>query len=184
MKNVLRIFLFFFLCFNISCSFTWANQNTLGAPAIAFEPPTGWRCADPDQLPRSVQVMVVGKGASDYPPSINLGMEPFSGSLEDYLKIVKAINDSQNAEWKSLGTIHTKAGPGNLSQVDMNSSWGSVRLMHVILVKDGQAYILTSAAKRDEFPRFYRQFFKSMRSLHFRKVTEADQPLVAPQRNT
>jgi len=128
--------------------------------------------------------MVVGKSNTEYPPSMNLGMEPFSGSLDEYLKIVKAINDSQNAEWKSLGTIHTKAGPGNLSQVDMTTSWGSVRLMHVILVKDGQAYILTAAARRDEFPRFYRQFFKSMRSLHFRDVSETDQSMVAPQRNS
>ena len=138
--------------------------------AIMFTPPEGWGSLDPKKLPGSVKVMVVGKGSdASYPPSINLGVEEYSGTLKDYLKIVKAINDSQNADWKNLGTIHTEAGRASLSQVDVTTSWGTIRLMHVILVKKGQAYIMTSAALRDEFPRFYSEFFNAMRSLRFGK---------------
>ncbi len=138
-----------------------------------FTPPEGWGSLDPKKLPGSVKVMVVGKGSdTNYPPSINLGMEEYNGTLKDYLKIVKAINESQNAEWKNLGTIHTEAGRASLSQVDVSTSWGTIRLMHVILVKKGQAYIMTSAALRDEFPRFYSEFFNSMRSLRFGKVAQ------------
>ncbi len=139
--------------------------------ALMFTPPEGWGYADPGKLPPSVKVMVLGKSGGRFPPSINLGTEPYTGTLKEYLRIVKAINDSQNSEWKSLGSIHTKAGRASLSQVDMSTSWGPVRLMHVILVREGTAYIMTSAAARDEFPRFYKQFFNSMRSLRFDEVS-------------
>lgn len=135
--------------------------------ALMFTPPEGWLSADPKELPPRVKVMVVGNTKSYYPPSINLTTEEYKGSLKEYLKIVKAINESQNAEWKNLGTIHTEAGRGNLSQVDMETAHGTIRLMHVILAKDEQVYILTAAALKDEFPRFYSSFFQSMQSLRF-----------------
>lgn len=138
--------------------------------ALMFTAPDGWRSADPNALPPSVKVMVVGNPINSYPPSINLGIEEYSGTLKDYLKIVKAINESQNADWKNLGVIHTEAGKGNLSQVDMETTWGTVRLMHVIMVKNGTAYIMTCAALKDEFPRYYAEFFKSMRSLRFGNI--------------
>ncbi len=168
-------------------SASWAHSTpvapppeTLTAPsteiseeveALLFTPPQGWGSADPKDLPGSVKVMVVGSGSDTFPPSINLGMESYKGTTKDYLKIVKAINESQNAEWKNLGALHTEAGKANLSQVDMQTNWGTVRLMHVILVKQGYAYIMTAAALRDEFPRFYSDFFKAMRSLRFGKVS-------------
>ena len=150
---------------------TQSDPADANVAAIMFTPPEGWKTADPKILPPSVKVMVVGPGSKGYPPSINLGIEEYAGTLKEYLKIVKAINDSQNAEWKNLGPIHTEAGKANLSQVDITSSHGAVRLMHVILVKGGKTYIMTAAALRDEFPRFYNEFFKSMRSLRFGDVS-------------
>ncbi len=137
--------------------------------AVLFTPPEGWGAVDPKVLPSRVKVMVIGKGMTDYPPSINLGMEPYNGTVKDYLKIIKAINESQHAEWKDLGTITTLAGKASLSQVDMQYEWGNVRLMHVILKKSGMLYVLTVAALKDEFPKFYREFFTSMRSFRFNK---------------
>ena len=133
--------------------------------AVTFTPPTGWRLADPSSLPSSVKVMVVGKTKGEYPPSINLATEEFSGTLKQYLKIVKNINESQKAEWKDLGFIKTDAGQASLSQVDSKTNWGTVRLMHVILVKNGLAYILTAASLKDEFSQFYKDFFNSLKSL-------------------
>lgn len=139
--------------------------------AVMFTPPSGWQLTDSKELPKSVKVMVVGKGAKEYPPSINLSTEEYAGTLKQYLKIVKAINDSQGSEWKDLGTIRTDAGDASLSQVDAKSQWGETRLMHVILLKDGIVYILTAASLKDEFPKFYKDFFNSLRSLRINETT-------------
>lgn len=137
--------------------------------AVIFTPPQGWYLADPKALPPSVKVMVVGKGTSEYPPSLNLSTEKFSGTLKHYLKIVKALNESKGDEWKDLGTIRTEAGDASLSQVDTKSKWGTERLMHVILEKNGTIYILTAAALKNEFPKYYKEFFNSMRSLQINR---------------
>ena len=114
-----------------------------------------------------VKVMVVGKGAHLFPPSINLGTEQYAGSLREYLKRVKEINKAQGNAWQDLGIIETSAGIGNLSQVDRKTEWGEVRMMHLILNKEGMIYILNAAALKEEFPRFYTDFFNAFQSLHF-----------------
>lgn len=136
---------------------------------VFFTPPSGWLLADSNILPKHVHVMVVGKGPSSFPPSINLSWEPYKGSLKQYLQIVKNMNAAKNYVWKDLGPIQTGAGIGNLSQVDTKTQWGDVRLMHVILVKNENVYILTASALKDEFSIFYKDFFTSMRSLKIAK---------------
>ena len=53
----------------------------------------------------------------------------------------------------------------DLSQVDTRTQWGEVRLMHVIFQENEVVYILTGAALKEEFPRFYKDFFNSFCSL-------------------
>ncbi len=106
------------------------------------------------------------------PPSMNLGTETFDGTLKDYLKIVKNVNDARHAEWKELGTIRTEAGNASLSQADIKTEWGDVRMMHVIMLHDGTVYILTAAALKEEFPNFYKDFFKSMTTLKIQRTSE------------
>lgn len=137
--------------------------------AVMFTPPKGWRYADPSQLGKAVKLMVVGEGSSHFPPSINLATETFKGSLRDYLKIMKAINDKDGAVWKDLGTIKTSAGNGSLSQVDLKNQWGEVREMHVVVKKRDTIYILTCAALKDDFSKYYKEFFDAMRSLKINK---------------
>lgn len=134
---------------------------------VTFTPPKGWRSVNPKDLPKSVKFMVVGQGSQTFPPSINLGTESFSGTLKDYLNMIKEINSSQGAAWKDLGKIDTLAGQASLSQVDAETEWGHIRMMHVILIKAGTAYILTAAALKEEFPKYYKEFFASMKSLNF-----------------
>jgi hypothetical protein len=131
-----------------------------------FIPPDSWRFADTKILPEHVHIMVVGKGKEAYPPSINLATEEYGGTLNNYLEIVRKINDVPDSHWKSLGNIATKAGDANLSQVDTRSEWGEVRMMHTILLRDGIVYIMTASALKSEFPHFYKEFFASMRSLN------------------
>lgn len=133
--------------------------------AVMFTPPPNWQLADAKALPSSVKIMVVGKGESDFPPSINLATENYAGTLKQYLKQVKAINSSQGNEWKDLGTIRTDAGDASYSQAIVKTQWGDVKLMHVIFLKNGIIYILTGAALKDDFPKYYKDFFNSFRSL-------------------
>ncbi len=142
------------------------NPESLEEPGSAqFTPPKGWRIADSKALPEHVRVMVVGSGGHTFPPSINLSTETFSGTVSDYLKIVKEINASQGSEWKNLGKIRTQAGDGSLSQVETVTQWGPVKMMHVIIKHDDTIYILTAAALKNEFPKFYQEFFKSLKSI-------------------
>ena len=134
-------------------------------PIVYFTPPPGWMIADPSALSGRVRMMIVGKAPSNFPPSLNLTSEPYQGTLKQYLKIVKNINDAKGYEWKDLGTIKTDAGIASLSQVDTKSQWGTVRQMHVIIIKNGTVYLLTAAALKEEFSIFYKEFFAAMRSL-------------------
>lgn len=136
---------------------------------VLITPPEGWGMAPQDNLPGSVRFMVVGKGSQPLPPSMNLSAEPFKGTLKQYLKIVKGMNEAQGYEWKDLGMISTEAGPASLSQVDTKSEWGEIRMMHVITVQNGFVYILTSAALKDEFSKFYKTFFEAMKTLRINK---------------
>ncbi|GAB4237983.1 MAG: hypothetical protein Tsb0021_17770 [Chlamydiales bacterium] len=140
--------------------------------AILFTPPENWRVVDPTTLPKTVKAMVVGKGKYELPPSINLGMHPYEGSLKDYLKMVKATNEAENIEWKDLGTIKTVEGLiASLSQAELKTQWGDLRELQVILKKDDMIYILTAAAIKEEFPQFYNTFFSAMKSLRFNRDT-------------
>jgi hypothetical protein len=145
-------------------------ENTESKPnedMAVFTPPSGWYLADAKsiQLPPKVKVMVIGKGSYALPPSMNLSMEPFNGTLKQYLQIVKRMNDERGYSWKDLGAIKTQAGTAGLSQVDTKSQWGDNRQMHAILLKNGMIYILTASAMKDEFSLFYQDFFKAMKSL-------------------
>lgn len=137
--------------------------------AIAFTPPEGWRQADTSLLPQNVKLMVVGKGIHDFPPSISLATEEYKGTMKQYLKRVKEINASKGSEWKDLGTIKSDAGVLNLSQTDSLTEWGKIRMLHVMLKKDGEMYILTAASLRDEFSKFYKDFFDAFKSLRFQR---------------
>lgn len=145
--------------------------SALEAVTAAFDPPQGWQYADTSKLPKSVKVMVVGPAKSDMPPSINLGYEPFDGSLKDYLKIVKEFNASQGDTWRDLGTIQTQAGPASLSQLDMKSKWGDLRMMHLIIKHEGIIYIVTASSTKQEYSSYYPLFYKTFSSLRFQDAS-------------
>jgi hypothetical protein len=139
-------------------------QDAPEQEVVTYVPPKGWKSADLSQLPKVIKSMIVGTGKENFPPSITLAIEPYSGTLKDYLKIVKNINSSEKTEWKDLGKITTKAGMASLSQFDEKSNWGTTRTMTTILVQNGNAYILSATALKSEFANFYKDFFEAMRS--------------------
>lgn len=132
---------------------------------VSFAPPTNWKMAEESSLSKNVKAMVIGPATGHVPPSINLATEVFNGSLQDYLNVIKSISKAKGSSWKDLGTIVTPAGTASLSQLDNDTKWGKMRMMHAILYRDGTIYILTAAALKDEFPTYYPQFFSALKSL-------------------
>lgn len=169
MKKRFFVFLLLILTAN---SFSLAGDEVRH---LIFTPPKGWVAADSSQLPPSVKMMFIGKSNLSLPPSLNLGMESFEGSLQEYLATVERINRSLGAEWEDLGFIQVLAGKASLSQVDAQTEWGMVRMMHIILVEHGYAFILTAAALKDDFAKYYEDFFHSFKSLKFVSSEEKKQ---------
>jgi len=137
--------------------------------SILFTPPEGWGAVDPQSLGLSeiIKAMVIGKGKHEFPPSMNLAIHPYGGTIKDYLKEVKKENDAIRADFKDLGNIQVQAGDARLCQVDFKTKYGEVREMHLFLLKEGTMFVLTAGALKEEFPKFYNDFFSSMRSLRF-----------------
>ena len=155
----------FVICLQGPISAIQQSSSPTEIQQVQFTPPQGWHFADPTSLPAGVKVMVVGKGSHEFPPSINLGTEAYAGSLKQYLKRIKEINDARGYEWKDLGTIRTQVGTASLSQVDQRTQWGDIRMMHLIFSHEGTIYILTATSLKEEFPNFYREFFATLRSV-------------------
>ena len=137
------------------------------ADEICFRPPLGWALADSAALSPNVKAPVIGPKTGMIPPSINLTTESFSGSLKDYVAIMKSISGKMGGTWKDLGAFKTAAGPANISQLINKTEWGDIQMLHVVLVKDGIVYILAAAALKEEFPSYYRQFYETFASLQF-----------------
>lgn len=156
----------FFIVFIFVNSIFYLNADESIA---SFTPPAGWGLADESKLPPSVRCMVIGKGKGSFPPSINLAVEPFAGTTEDYLKIVKRLNQKNEGHWRELGPLKSAAGTLQLSQLDSSSEWGSVRMIHAIIVADGNAYILTAASIKEEFFNYQKDFFRSFSSFSLKK---------------
>jgi len=169
--EILTISLCIALPSNCAQQMTLQKQASTDADDIIvyFSPPAKWQLADSKALPPSVRMMVLGKGQSGLPPSINISSEPYQGTLKQYLKSIKNLTAARGEEWKDLGNITTDAGTGNLSQVDYKSQWGLIRSMQVILLKNKIIYIMNASALKEEFANFYKDFFASMRSLKITK---------------
>lgn len=149
------------------------KEEALQEPgACFFIPPKGWEMIDPKVLLPEVKVMVKGKPKSDahIPPSLNLALENTDLSLREYLDAVREMNTSdESRNWAEVGTIRTKAGEMVLTQLDLTTNWGEVRLFQAIMVKKGVAYVITATAQRDEFSLFSDDFNSSIASFTINK---------------
>lgn len=130
-----------------------------------FIPPKGWDVADPKAFSPSVQIAFLKNTGKGFCPSMNLAVEETEASLSEYLKAVKAIHEQdKGTHWRSLGKVRTTAGLGQLTEIDATTPFGPVRLLQLIFMKEGHAYVLTAAALREEFSNFYKAFQDSFRS--------------------
>jgi hypothetical protein len=131
-----------------------------------FIPPDGWEIADPRSLSPRIKIAFLKNTGKGFCPSINLAVEETSVSLSDYLKAVRAIHEQDRSnQWRALGKVRTEAGLAQLTEINSTSEWGPIRILQLIFLKDGRAYVLTAAALREEFSNFYKDIQSTFRSL-------------------
>ncbi|MBS0620778.1 MAG: hypothetical protein JSS61_04895 [Verrucomicrobia bacterium] len=134
-------------------------------PISYFLPPSQWQIAPPEKLSSRVKMAFMKKTSSGLCPSINLAVERTDATLGEYLKAVKETYErDRNKHWRALGKVKTAAGLAQLTEVDLPSEWGPVRILQQIFLKEGHAYILTAAALREEFAEHYKEIQTSFRS--------------------
>lgn len=136
----------------------------------SFTIPKGWATVEKKHLDPHVEYLVVGTSKTNFPPSINLSTEHFEGSLEDYLQIVKKISKEDGNKFKKMGQIETHAGTASLSQTDMDTEFGKVRLIHAMLLQNDTMYILTASALAKEFVAYYPLFFHTLQSFQIKNL--------------
>lgn len=130
-----------------------------------FTPPQDWEIADPGSLSPHVKIAFLKNTGKGFCPSINLAVEETSVSLSDYLKAVKAIHEQDRSNhWRALGKVRTAAGLAQLTEIDSTSEWGPIRILQLILLKEGRAYVLTAAGLKEEFSNYYKEIQSAFRS--------------------
>ncbi len=145
------------LLFALTCALLQAH--------VFFHPPEGWELADPTRLSPTIKMAFIKK-ADGLCPSLNLAEEEISADLTEYLKIVKSIHERDRTNhWRKLGKIKTLAGEAQLTEIEKPTKWGKVRMLQLILLKEGKAYVITASALKKDFPHYYREFQKTFYSL-------------------
>jgi hypothetical protein len=141
-----------------------------------FTPPKNWEAVEAEALRGQVKMAFIKKEAKEgFCPSLNLVEEPFTGNLNNYLNDVKAIHEqNRNNRWRKLGKVQTAAGEAELTEIDTNTPFGSVRLLQLFFFKEKYVYILTAAALKKDISRFYADFQKSFCSFRLDPKMDSD----------
>ena len=128
-------------------------------------PPQDWELADPAVLSEQVEAGFLKKKATSFSPSINLAKEETTVSFDEYISAVRKRHlQAPSTKWKNVGTIDTMSGKGHLMQIDIAAKWGDVRLLQMVHLADGIAYILTAAALQEDYAEYLPIFQKIFRS--------------------
>ncbi|MGH2612222.1 MAG: hypothetical protein ACRDFB_04130 [Rhabdochlamydiaceae bacterium] len=131
-----------------------------------FIPPKGWEIANPEILAPRVHICFLGKTSKGLAPSINLATEPVNVSLESYVEEVRKIHSADpNSRWRDLGKYKTLLGAGRLTELETPTEGGMARMVQLIVLKEGVAYVLTASAIKEEFSKYYKTFDQVLGSL-------------------
>jgi hypothetical protein len=167
-----KILLFAFCSLSATPAFAKHHSTTIAKAAedtalseCFFRPPEGWEIADPRTLTPSVKIAFLKNIGNGFCPSINLAIEETTVSLNEYLKAVKAIHEQdRNTQWRALGKVSTSAGLAQLTEINSPSDWGAIRILQLIFLKEGHAYVLTAAALKEDISNYYKEFQAAFRS--------------------
>lgn len=141
-------------------------QNVMRAPGtVTFSPPSHWGLAAPDPTKPTIRFTAVREQGLSYPAMIYLGIHPYNGTLKNYLHTIETMEKAQGGTWKDLGSINTSLGKASFSQVDYKTHFGEMRHLLVLKVENGEAYLLTAAAKKEDHPKLYEEIFNSLKTL-------------------
>lgn len=131
-----------------------------------FTPPKDWEIAHLKNPSPHVQIGFIGKGSTEFRPSINLATEEVDVPLKEYVKAVKELNQSDpSAKWRDLGKFQTKAGAGHLIEITNTIAWGEVKVFQAFFVQNHTAYILTAAVLKQDLPKLQAEILQSLQSL-------------------
>ncbi|MBI3237178.1 MAG: hypothetical protein HYZ48_05730 [Chlamydiales bacterium] len=163
LRKTLSIILFLLTLFSSHLVLAAVQESP---PLCYIIPPKEWEVADPQILSKSVQIAFFKKKSGKFRPSINLSTESTLLSLERYLKAIQKIHErNPQNRWRRLGKAHTLAGVGELTEIDTITDLGAVRMLQLILIKGGCAYIVTAAALKEEISEHYQAFQNALRTL-------------------
>ncbi len=137
------------------------------ANECVFTPPPGWEMAKLKNPSPYLKLGFLGKGEKEFRPSINLSVEEGVGvSLKEYVKAVKEIQkEDPTAQLRDLGPFAVKSGSGRLLEIASTSPWGEIRMLQLLFVEGGKAYILTAAALKGDFVKIQSDILQSFQSL-------------------
>jgi len=131
-----------------------------------FTPPSGWEIAHLKVPSPHVKIGFIGKGSTEFRPSINLALEEVDVSLKEYVKAVKELQLADpTTKWRDLGPFSMQGGAGRLTEMSNSSPWGTIKIFQAFLVADETAYILTAAVLKKDLPQFQVDLLNSFRSL-------------------
>ena len=139
------------------------------ASSLYFTPPSNWETVKPKENMPYMQIGFLGKGSSEFRPSITFATEQVDVSLKEYVRAVKKIHtEDPNISWRDLGEFKMQAGNGRLVEISSPSAWGDVKILQAIFVKEHTAYILTGSVLKEEFIKHQSDFLGAFRSLSIR----------------
>ncbi len=149
---------FFFLLFALGSLYT---------KECTFLPPKGWEIAQLKTPSPHIKIGFVGKGSGEFRPSLNLALEEgVDVSLKEYVKAVKELQMAESgAAIRDLGPFSMRCGSGRLLEITNPSPWGELRILQALFVEEKNAYILTAAVLKKDFPKFQKELLESLGSL-------------------
>ncbi len=132
-----------------------------------FIPPSGWEIAQLKTPSPHVKVGFIGKGSTDFRPSINLATEEVDVSLKEYVKAVKELQTADpNTQWRDLGKLSMKAGDGRLIEITDPAPFGEVKIFQALFVNGETAYILTAAALKEDLNKLRNEIIQSFKTFN------------------
>jgi len=116
--------------------------------------PAGWKEVPQDWH----EFHAIKKVKAKVEPNASIASEPFEGSLDDYVSVVKMRAASQccdevrSMEVEDRGPIALKAGEGRLLKINVESACqGEVIFFQSLWPHDGRIYIVTAGASKEAF---------------------------------
>lgn len=130
-----------------------------------FTPPKEWHKNPTLPTASRIKTSFFTKTKKEFCPSINLTEEKVSSSIDQYIKTIQEIYESDSGNrFRRLGTLKTKAGTAYLTSLDIEASVGKVRVLQSIFLQEGTAYILTGAVLQEDFGLYQKDLIDSFRS--------------------